>query len=148
MSRVARRRKQVLAIEIETRYLTQFRLDMELRNGKVLLQLSPEAMATQEATSATEKDKILGSFGASQASSETPKPSLYQRAQAFTRGYFWLVLTCAVLIIAAGVLTFPQKSWNRLMLKLFGCVTFNWGGKAYRYCEMQNVPQENGAIPL
>lgn len=134
----------MFTIEIETHHLTHLRVHMELRSGKVLLQLSPGAMATVQDQQPLEKEALLAK------ASEVPtlKPTLYQRAQLATHGYLWLVVACCVLILAAGVLLFPQKAWNRIMMSLFGCVTLNIRGKAYRFCEQQPAAQEHGAIPL
>lgn len=143
MPRKATRTGACLKIELKVTRTTHLRFDMELRNGKVLLQFSPEAMATVQDTQALEKAKLLSQ----QDEASTAKPTLYQRAQLLTRGYLWLVVASIVLICAAGVLLFPQKAWNRVMMTLFGCVTLNIRGKAYRFCEQPPV-QEHGAIPL
>lgn len=63
--------------------------------------------------------------------------------QRFTRGYLWLVMACLFLVIAAGVLLFPQKTWNRMMLKMFGCVRFKINGHEFKMCQEQPQPQEN-----
>jgi hypothetical protein len=65
----------------------------------------------------------------------------YSRLQVATRGHLWLMLACLVLLIAGGVLLFPQKSWNRLMLKLFGCIHFTVNGHQFKMCEEVPEPQ-------
>jgi hypothetical protein len=147
MRRTARRGRPLVKIELELCHFSYLRVDMELRSGKLLLAVSPEAMANQAELFDTEKDKLLSQ--PPQSSTVTPgKSTLYQRAQALTRGYLWLCVASMVLILAAGILLFPQKTWNRMMLSLFGCITFNVRGKAYRFCEQPPVQQENGGIDL
>lgn len=139
MRRRATRAKPTLTIDVGTRYSLVLRVNMELRSGKVLLQFSPEAMSNEDAGTLNEKTPI--------GSPMILKPSYLQRAQAFTRGYLWLVVASMFLILAAGVLCFPQKTWNRMMMTLFGCVTLNIRGKAYRFCE-QPPQHDNAGIPL
>jgi len=146
MRRAAGRAGQLVRIQLEVRHLCYLHLDMELRNGKVLLQISPEAMANTAALSEDEKEKLM-TPGAALYSDNAGKNSLYQRLQNMTRGYLWLVVASMVLILAAGILLFPQKMWNRVMLSLFGCITFHVRGKAYRFCE-QPPAAEAGGIPL
>lgn len=133
-------------LKLEVHYSSLLRVDMELRNGKVLLQLSPEAMATTVEAATQETEKLIkAEVLVAQLST---KPTLYHRAQTFTRGYLWVVVASAVLILAAGILLFPQKTWNRIMMQLFGCVTLNIRGKAYRFCEQAPPQQEHAGIPL
>jgi len=67
--------------------------------------------------------------------------STYARLQRATRGNLLLVTACLFLIIASGVLLFPQKTWNRMMLKLFGCIHFNVNGHQFKMCEEVPEPQ-------
>lgn len=68
--------------------------------------------------------------------------STISKLQRATRGNLLLCVACFVLIMAAGVLLFPQKTWNRIMLKLFGCVHLNVHGHSFKLCE-DAQPQEN-----
>lgn len=79
----------------------------------------------------SEKEKLLPT----PQTSESFLSRSYARLQDATRGYLWLVLASLVLIVGAGILLFPQKMWNRLMLELFGCVTLSVRGKQYNFCE-------------
>ena len=63
--------------------------------------------------------------------------------QRATRGYLWLVVACFVLLIAGGILLFPQKTWNRLMLQMFGCVRFKVNGHTFNMCQEHPEPQPN-----
>ena len=67
--------------------------------------------------------------------------STIAKLQIATRGNLVLLTACMFLIIAAGVLLFPQKTWNRIMLKLFGCATFNVNGHQYKLCEDMPQPE-------
>lgn len=111
---------------------------MELRNGKVLFNISPETMSGTTATSEEDK-KLLPS---------AVKTSYYERAQALTRGYLWFCVALTVLIVATGIVFFPQALWNRMMMALFGCITFTVRGKAYKLCGQQPLGQEQAGIPL
>lgn len=146
MSRRTSRARPQVKIELQARHFTFLRIDMELRNGKVLLQISPEAMANTTVLSEEEKAKLMAvppqlTPGSGRLS------SVYTQLQTLTRGYLWLTVAALILILAAGVLLFPQKAWNRMMLAVFGCVTFHIRGKAYRFCE-QPPAQDNGGIAL
>lgn len=146
MPRKAVRPRQTLTIEWEPRHLSFCRVVMELRSGKVLLSLSPEAMSTTPLAQSEEEKKLFGTTvgGVAQQS----KPTIIQTLQAYTRGYLWLCCAATVLILAAGILLFPQKTWNRVMMQLFGCITLNIRGRAYRFCEQPPAQQDHAGIPL
>lgn len=78
-----------------------------------------------------EKEALIPSAG----TTEGIISSTYARLQRATRGNLLLLTTCVVLIIAAGVLLFPQKMWNRLMLQLFGCVKLKFNGHTFNMCQ-------------
>jgi hypothetical protein len=136
---MSRRRRQVPTLVIELRSFSFFRVHMELRSGKVLLQLSPEAMATATAPLTTDENTPVYTPIKQSSSSNWAPTRLYARLQVATNGYLWL---------AAGILLFPQKTWNRMMMQLFGCVTLNIRGKQYRFCEQPPAAQEQGGIPV
>jgi hypothetical protein len=138
----------VPTLVIELRSFSFFRVHMELRSGKVLLQLSPEAMATATAPLTTDENTPVYTPIKQSSSSNWAPTRLYARLQVATNGYLWLVVASLVLILAAGILLFPQKTWNRMMMQLFGCVTLNIRGKQYRFCEQPPAAQEQGGIPV
>jgi hypothetical protein len=84
-----------------------------------------------------ETQQLLQSPGSSQGYFS----STYAWLQRATRGYFLLLTACVLVTIAAGVLLFPQKTWNRLMLQLFGCVDLNLHGHKFKLCENVDEPQ-------
>jgi hypothetical protein len=123
------RRKEV-EVQVDLRSFTSLRLHMELRSGKVLFTVSNTAMSAPD-----EQQTLVG-----YTPSGPKKVSLYARLQAMTKGYLWFCVAASILLLACGLVFFPQKTWNRLMMALFGCVTLHIRGKDYKFCE-QVAPQ-------
>lgn len=110
----------------------------ELKGQNWLLCISHVTMSVPMATIDTsEKTPLTSPTG----SSDGFLSSTYARLQSATRGKLWLFTACVFLIMAAGVLLFPQKTWNRLMLKLFGCIHFTVNGHQFKMCEEVPEPQ-------
>lgn len=130
--------------EVHLHFAESSRVQMELRSGKVLFNISPETMSGVTATSKEEEKLIPPAASTSVIAGTT---SYYARLQALTRGYLWFCLALSVLIIATAIVFFPQTLWNRMMMSLFGCITFTVRGKPYKLCGQQQVP-ENAGIPL
>lgn len=133
-------------LELILSFSTCFRLHMELRSGKLLLHISPESMSAPMAH-VSETENLLATPPPQPASLRTL--TYYARVQKATGGYLWFYIAAAVLLLACGLLLFPQKMWNRMMMALFGCITFHVRGKAYRFCEQPPAAQGAGdGIPL
>lgn len=128
-----RRKRTEVEVRLELRSFVSLRCDMELRNGKVLFTVSNAAMAAPASTEETQK----------LISTPSTAASLYARAQAITRGYLWFTIAATVVLLALGLVFFPQKMWNRIMMALFGCVTLHVRGKQYKFCE-EAPAQEQG----
>jgi len=127
-----RRARKKAEIVIELSFSTFSQVHMELRSGKVVFTLSNTAMSQPE-----EQRTLV-------APKPTYNPTLYERAQVLTRGYLWFCIAASVLLLACGLVFFPQKTWNRLMMSLFGCVTYHIRGKKYSFCEAQGAAQDQG----
>ncbi len=131
MPRRSRKRGEIV---ISLSFSTFSQLHMELRSGKVVFTLSDTAMSATE-----EQQKLV-------PPTSTKKPTLYERAQAFTAGYLWFCIAGSILLLALGMVFFPQKMWNRMMMWLFGCVTYNVRGKKYNFCEAPGQNDQGGAF--
>lgn len=133
-------KSKVLEIKfVKRRYFNKRRIEyveVEFRNFSLLI--SHLTMAAN----ASEDTPML-----KQPSSSNPERSMpflsskIGQLQYYTRGYLWFVVASLFLIVGAGIMLFPQTTWNRIMLALFGCVTLNVRGKQYNFCE--RTQQEN-----
>lgn len=111
---------------------------IELKGPTWSLSISHVTMsAPQAAVDNYEKTPLKGG----QESSEGFLSTTIAKLQRVTRGNLVLLTACLFLIVAAGVLLFPQKTWNRLMLKLFGCVNLNVHGHQFKLCEDVQQPE-------
>lgn len=111
---------------------------IELKGVNWSLSISHVTMSVPLTQQKTEENQPLVQEG---GTSQGYISSTYARLQRATRGNLLLLTACVCLIVAAGVLLFPQKTWNRLMLKLFGCIHFNVNGHQFKMCEEVPEPQ-------
>jgi len=111
---------------------------LEVKGKNCLLCISHVTMSVPLTQQKTEENQPLVQEG---GTSQGYISSTYARLQRATRGNLLLLTACVCLIVAAGVLLFPQKTWNRLMLKLFGCIHFNVNGHQFKMCEEVPEPQ-------
>lgn len=136
--------KRPLEIQVkfrQTRRLkTHFHESISLTAGTVSFSIFHSTMSVPIGTSTMDEKQTL--IQPTQPTQEYIS-SKVAGLQRLTRGYLWLVVACCVLLIAAGVLMFPQKTWNRMMLKMFGCVRFKINGHEFKMCQEQPQPQEN-----
>jgi len=84
---------------------------------------------------AEERQKLLNEI---RTEFQATKPSLYDRLQAFTRGYLVPLFVMAILGVLLAILFFPTKAWYRVMLCFVDCVVIPGKKFDFKICNQDH----------